>query len=124
SIELANVAEALEDADWVSAMQDESVRVVDIEILLLGQKLQTQPTSQRFVVPTNSSHHSGTNVADDEVTYVVRLSMPPPYLLTAAVTTTVIADVTSIPALGAGTRMVPHNIFGDSASTSWPTRTL
>nr|GFB69290.1 hypothetical protein [Tanacetum cinerariifolium] len=65
---------------------------------------------------TYSSHHSGTNVADDEVTSIVRLSMSPHPLLTAVVTTTVIDDVAFIPTPGARTRPVPHSIFIDSAS--------
>nr|GFA67863.1 hypothetical protein [Tanacetum cinerariifolium] len=52
----------------------------------------------------------------DEVTSIVRLSMPPHPLLTAVVTTTVIDDVAFIPAPGARTRPVPHSIFIDSAS--------
>ncbi|GKB32215.1 hypothetical protein Tco_0871616 [Tanacetum coccineum] len=44
----------------------------------------------------HSSHHSSTNVADAEVTSIVRSSVPPPPVLTAAVVTTAIvaeADV-------------------------------
>nr|GEW67307.1 hypothetical protein [Tanacetum cinerariifolium] len=45
--------------------------------------LCTLCAAERFVVLSNSSHHSSTNAADDKVTFIVRSSMPPPHVLTA-----------------------------------------
>ncbi|GJU34132.1 hypothetical protein Tco_1182486 [Tanacetum coccineum] len=55
-----------------------------------------------------------THATDEEVTSIVRSSMSPPPLLTVAVATTIIADVTSAPAPRAGTRQVPPKLFTDS----------
>ncbi|GKC50836.1 hypothetical protein Tco_1073581 [Tanacetum coccineum] len=45
----------------------------------------------------HSSHELNENDADDEVTSIVRSSMPPPLVLTAVVSTTIIASATSAP---------------------------
>ncbi|GJS89959.1 hypothetical protein Tco_0772595 [Tanacetum coccineum] len=79
--------------------------------------LRTQRATERFVVLSDSSHHSSTNVADDEVTSIVRSSMLPPHVLTAAIATTIVTDAISAPVPGGGTEPVLHNIFRDSAST-------
>ncbi|GKA94771.1 hypothetical protein Tco_0816809 [Tanacetum coccineum] len=60
-----------------------------------GPNLPTQPATERFVVLSDSSNHSSTNVASDEVTSVVRSSMPPPPVLTAAIATAVTFGATS-----------------------------
>ncbi|GKB81506.1 ribonuclease H-like domain-containing protein [Tanacetum coccineum] len=60
-----------------------------------GPNLPTQPATERFVVLSDSSNHSSTNVASDEVTSVVRSSMPPPLVLTAAIATAVTFGATS-----------------------------
>ncbi|GJZ83294.1 hypothetical protein Tco_0648467 [Tanacetum coccineum] len=54
----------------------------------------------------------------DEVTSVIRSSMPPPSVLTTVVATTIIVDATSAPTPRACTEPVPHSIFRDSASLS------
>ncbi|GKC54987.1 hypothetical protein Tco_1077732 [Tanacetum coccineum] len=76
------------------------------------------PTPEREGDLTDSSHHSSTHAVDDEVTSIVRSSMPPPSVLTAAVATTIIADVTFASAPRVGTGQVPPSIFRDSTSTS------
>ncbi|GKA23903.1 hypothetical protein Tco_0709936 [Tanacetum coccineum] len=82
-----------------------------------GPNLRTQRAAERFVVLSYSSRHSSTNVADDEVTSIVRSSMLPPLVLTAAIATTIIADATSAPVPGGGSKPVLHSIFRDSAFT-------
>nr|GEV93957.1 hypothetical protein [Tanacetum cinerariifolium] len=44
--------------------------------------------TEMFVVLSDSFHHFSTSAADDEVTSIVRSSMPPLHVMTAAVTTT------------------------------------
>ncbi|GJY13598.1 hypothetical protein Tco_0382907 [Tanacetum coccineum] len=60
-----------------------------------GTNLRTQRPSERFVISSDSSHHSSTNAAEAEVTSIVRSPILPPPLMTAAVTTTVIAGTSS-----------------------------
>ncbi|GJV99657.1 hypothetical protein Tco_1554909 [Tanacetum coccineum] len=82
-----------------------------------GPNLRTQRASERFVVLSYSSRHSSTNVADDEVTSIVRSSMLPPLVLTAAIATTIIVNATSALVPGGGTEPILHSNFRDSAST-------
>nr|GEX59859.1 hypothetical protein [Tanacetum cinerariifolium] len=82
-----------------------------------GPNLRTQRVAKRFVVLSDSSHRSSTNVADDEVTSIIRSFMPPPPILTVVVATTIIVDATSASASRAGTEPVPRSIFRDSVST-------
>ncbi|GJS76870.1 hypothetical protein Tco_0726751 [Tanacetum coccineum] len=84
---------------------------------ITGPNLRTQLASERFVVLTDSSHHFSTHAVNDEVTSIVRSSMPPSPMLTVAVATTIIADVTFAPVPRVGTGQVPPSIFRDSAST-------
>nr|GEZ92303.1 hypothetical protein [Tanacetum cinerariifolium] len=80
-----------------------------------GPNLRTQRAVERFVVLSDSSHHS--SVVDDEATSIVRSSVPLPPVLNAAVTTTIIVDATFASTPRKGTEPVPRNIFRDSAST-------
>ncbi|GJU94369.1 hypothetical protein Tco_1319125 [Tanacetum coccineum] len=57
-------------------------------------------SAERFVISLDSSHDLNANAIDDEVTSVIRSSMPPPSILTAAVATTITAGVTSAPVHG------------------------
>nr|GEW12771.1 inactive protein kinase SELMODRAFT_444075 [Tanacetum cinerariifolium] len=59
--------------------------------------LAAERATKMFVVLSDSSHHSSTNVADDEVTSIVRSSMPPLPVLTASVATTTTTSATSTP---------------------------
>ncbi|GJR87578.1 hypothetical protein Tco_0211589 [Tanacetum coccineum] len=78
--------------------------------------LRTQLATERFVVLSDYSHHSSTNAADDEVTFIIRSSMPHPLVLTAVVTTTIIDDATSALAPRIGTEPVLRSIFEYFAS--------
>ncbi|GKD25060.1 hypothetical protein Tco_1231274 [Tanacetum coccineum] len=80
--------------------------------------LWTQRQSKRFVISSDSSHHSSTNAADDEVTSFVRFFVPPHPLMTIAIATTAIAGGTSAPVPRVGAEPVPRSIFRDFASPS------
>ncbi|GKC16711.1 hypothetical protein Tco_1013493 [Tanacetum coccineum] len=83
---------------------------------VIGPNMRTKPATERFFVLSDSSHHSSTNVAGDEVTSIVRSLVPEPPIMTTAVATTVVADTFArVPRIGP--RLVPRSIFGDSAST-------
>ncbi|GKA36235.1 hypothetical protein Tco_0722726 [Tanacetum coccineum] len=81
-----------------------------------GTGLRTQHLAERFVISSDSSHELNENDADDEVTSIVRSSMPPPLVLTAVVSTTIIASATSTPIHKLGVRQVQPSIFRDFAS--------
>nr|GEV45611.1 integrase, catalytic core [Tanacetum cinerariifolium] len=81
-----------------------------------GPNLHTHRPSERFVISSESSHHSSRNAADAEVTSLVRSPVPPPPVMTTAVFTTAIAGATSAQVLGEGTEPVHHSRFVDSAS--------
>ncbi|GKA27112.1 hypothetical protein Tco_0713280 [Tanacetum coccineum] len=111
------------------AVQDEGDNIVRIEdevpasvaeraksTLLVEVGVAARPT-ERFIVLSDSSQHSSTNDADDEVTSIVRSSMPPPLVLTATVATTIIADTTFALVPKVGIELVPYIIFRDSVST-------
>ncbi|GKA64020.1 hypothetical protein Tco_0763626 [Tanacetum coccineum] len=65
-----------------------------------GTGLWIRHPAERFVISLDSSHDLNANAIDDEVTSVIRSSMPPPSILTAAVATTITAGVTSAPVHG------------------------
>ncbi|GJT50141.1 hypothetical protein Tco_0976298 [Tanacetum coccineum] len=81
-----------------------------------GTGLRTQHPAERFVISSDSPHDSNTNDADDEVTSIVRSSMPPPRVLTAAVATTIVAGATFAPVHESGTVQDQPSFFRDSAS--------
>nr|GFC44592.1 hypothetical protein [Tanacetum cinerariifolium] len=60
---------------------------------------------KRFVNSSDSSDHSGVNIAEAKVDYVVRTSMP---TITSAITTTPTADPTAI----AKEKLVGSSVFG------------
>ncbi|GJX64891.1 hypothetical protein Tco_0299234, partial [Tanacetum coccineum] len=60
-----------------------------------GPNLRIQRATERFVVLSDSSHHSSTNAADDEVTSIFRSSMLPPHVLIAAIATTIVTNAIS-----------------------------
>ncbi|GJT20025.1 hypothetical protein Tco_0878731 [Tanacetum coccineum] len=80
--------------------------------------LWTQHPAERFVISSDSSYHSSTNVADDEVTSIIKSPVPPPPIMTASIATTAIAGATSALVHESGIRPVQRNIFRDSASPS------
>nr|GEU37613.1 hypothetical protein [Tanacetum cinerariifolium] len=60
-----------------------------------GTGLRTRHPAKSFVISSDSSHDLNANATDDEVTSVIRSSVPPPPVLTAAIATTIAAGVTS-----------------------------
>nr|GEX55678.1 hypothetical protein [Tanacetum cinerariifolium] len=93
----------------------------------------TRTAMERFVVLTYFSYYSGTNAADEEVNSIVRSSVPPPLILTVAVTTTVVPGAIFVLIHDLGVGQVNPSIFRDSASPtmgeedvaglSWPVGT-
>nr|GEX51898.1 hypothetical protein [Tanacetum cinerariifolium] len=73
--------------------------------LLAGANLHTIGASQRFVISSDSSDHSGVNIMEAEVDYVVRTYMP---IITGATTTTPTADPVAI----AKEKLVGFSLFG------------
>nr|GEU47634.1 hypothetical protein [Tanacetum cinerariifolium] len=57
---------------------------------IAGTNLHTQHPCERFLISSDSSHHSSANATDAEVTSFVRSFVLPPPAMTVAVTTTVI----------------------------------
>ncbi|GKE94564.1 hypothetical protein Tco_1579419 [Tanacetum coccineum] len=83
-----------------------------------GPNLRTWHLDERFVISSDSSHHSSRNAADVEVTSIVRSSIPPPLVTTAVVATTVVAGTSSAHVLGACTEPTIQSLFADSVSLS------
>ncbi|GJV29491.1 hypothetical protein Tco_1385939 [Tanacetum coccineum] len=80
-----------------------------------GPSLQTIGPSARFVVFSDSSHHSGAKSADREVDFLARSDAP---VMTEATTVTIPADVSK-------DKSAPHpSVFGSSSSSEKTDRTL
>ncbi|GKE19838.1 hypothetical protein Tco_1431350, partial [Tanacetum coccineum] len=60
---------------------------------LAGANLQTVTAPQRFVISSDSSHHSGTHIAETEADSLIRSSAP---AMTTATTITVTAGVATV----------------------------
>ncbi|GJX84601.1 hypothetical protein Tco_0335375 [Tanacetum coccineum] len=75
--------------------------------------LQTQLQDERFVISSNSSHHSSINVADDEVTSIVRSSILPPLLMAVAVAAIAVDGTYSVLVPGAGTGPAIQSLFAE-----------
>ncbi|GJX05934.1 hypothetical protein Tco_0193866 [Tanacetum coccineum] len=83
-----------------------------------GPSLRTVGPSARFVVLSDSSHHSGAKSADPEVDSLVRSAAP---VMTEATTVATVA----IPADVSKDKSVPHpSVFGSSSSSEKTDRTL
>ncbi|GKA12901.1 hypothetical protein Tco_0692447 [Tanacetum coccineum] len=89
-----------------------------------GPNLRTQHPSERFVISSNSSHHSSTNAADAEVASTVRSPVPPPPVMTVAVTNTTIAGTFSVLDLEVGAEPVIQSLFMDFDSSTMDSETL
>ncbi|GJW88824.1 hypothetical protein Tco_0164164 [Tanacetum coccineum] len=74
-----------------------------------GLNLRTIRASQRFVISLDSSHHSGTNVAEAEVDYLIRSSVP---VMTTVTTVTSTVD----PAAVAKKKPAEPSLFGATSS--------
>ncbi|GKF20169.1 hypothetical protein Tco_0068807, partial [Tanacetum coccineum] len=81
-----------------------------------GIGLRTRHPAERFVISSDSSHNLNANATNDEVTSIIRSSMPRPPVLTTAIATTIIAGATSTPVHESGVGQVQPSIFRDSAS--------
>ncbi|GJX37348.1 hypothetical protein Tco_0250651 [Tanacetum coccineum] len=76
---------------------------------MAGVNLQTITAPPRFVVSSDSSHHSGANIAEAEVDSFVRPSIP---LMTLATTVTFTVD----PATTVKEKFVESSVFGGDSS--------
>ncbi|GKD87515.1 hypothetical protein Tco_1358669, partial [Tanacetum coccineum] len=83
-----------------------------------GPNLQTKPAAVRFIISSDSSHHSDTHDLDVEVSSLVRSTVPDPPVMTAAVTTTVVVETSLVSVSKATAKPVNPTLFGDSMSTS------
>ncbi|GJR05432.1 hypothetical protein Tco_0528416 [Tanacetum coccineum] len=84
-----------------------------------GPSLRTIGPSARFVVLSDSSHHSSANSAGPEVDSLVRSAAP---VMTEAIT---VATTVAIPADIGKDKSVPHpSVFGSSSSSEKTDRTL
>ncbi|GKB18165.1 hypothetical protein Tco_0852088 [Tanacetum coccineum] len=87
-----------------------------------GPSLQTIGPSARFVVLSDSSHHSGAKSADPEFDSLVRSAS---LVMTEATTVATVATMVSIPADVSKYKSAPHpSIFGSSSSSEKMDRTL
>ncbi|GJY14353.1 hypothetical protein Tco_0384775 [Tanacetum coccineum] len=85
---------------------------------MTGANLRTMGPAERFVIPSDSSHHSSTNAPKAEVDSIIRSAVPPSVITEAVVTftTTGIPSV-SIPETSAKINSPIHaSMFHDSGS--------
>nr|GEX47348.1 hypothetical protein [Tanacetum cinerariifolium] len=88
---------------------------------IFGPNLRTQRPAERFVISSDSFHHSSTNATDVKVTSIVRSPFSPPLVMIKAVATTAVAattvgGVTSALVLRVGTEPIHASIFTNSTS--------
>ncbi|GJX48793.1 hypothetical protein Tco_0273983 [Tanacetum coccineum] len=89
---------------------------------VIGPSLRTIGPSARFVVLSDSSHHSGAKSADLEVDSLVRSAIP---VMTKATTMTTIAPIVAILADVGKDKSVSHlSVFGSSSLSEKTDRTL
>ncbi|GKD07377.1 hypothetical protein Tco_1187062 [Tanacetum coccineum] len=87
-----------------------------------GPSLRSVAASARFVVLSDSSHHSGTNSAGPEADSFVRSAVP---VTTEATIVTTVATTIAIPAdTGKDKSVPPPSVFGGSSSCEKTDRTL
>ncbi|GJY38559.1 hypothetical protein Tco_0424923 [Tanacetum coccineum] len=87
-----------------------------------GPSLRSIGLSTRFVVLSDSSHHSGAKSADPEVDSLVRSAAP---IMTEATTVATVATTVAIPANVSKDKSAPHpSIFCSSSSSEKTDRTL
>nr|GEW07887.1 hypothetical protein [Tanacetum cinerariifolium] len=98
---------------WIDVVADDEVQAI-----FADKTKRIRKTRKAADGAGDSSHDLNANAIDDEVTFVIRSSMPPPPVLTAAVATNITTDVTSAPVHGSGARKAQPSIFRDFASPS------
>nr|GEX42408.1 transposase (putative), gypsy type [Tanacetum cinerariifolium] len=81
----------------IGATVAETMPFVTSSVTLTPHNLQTQHPAKRFVISSESSHHSSTNAADVEVTFISRFSISPSPVMTAAVAATAVAGISFAP---------------------------
>ncbi|GJV58792.1 hypothetical protein Tco_1464892, partial [Tanacetum coccineum] len=77
---------------------------------LAGANLRTVGAPQRFVISSDSSHHSGANITEAEADSFIRPSVP---LMTMTTTVTSTVDPTTT----AKEKLVESSVFGDGSSS-------
>ncbi|GJT70486.1 hypothetical protein Tco_1064415 [Tanacetum coccineum] len=85
---------------------------------VFGPNLRTKPAAVRFVISSDSSHHSGTHAVDAEVSSLVRSTILDPPVMTAAFTTTIVIGASLVLMSKVTVKPVNPTLFGDSMSTS------
>ncbi|GKG34353.1 hypothetical protein Tco_0437049, partial [Tanacetum coccineum] len=89
---------------------------------VIGPSLRTIGPSARFVVLSDSSHHSGAKSADLEVDSLVRSAVP---VMTKATTVATVATTVAIPVDADKDKSAPHpSVFGSSSSSEKTDYTL
>ncbi|GKF07616.1 hypothetical protein Tco_0041840 [Tanacetum coccineum] len=89
---------------------------------VIGPSLLTVGPSVRFVVLSDSSHHSGAKSADPEVDSLVRSAAP---VMTEATTVATVATTVAIPVDVNKDKSAPHpSVFGSSSSSEKTDHTL
>ncbi|GKB01378.1 hypothetical protein Tco_0829422 [Tanacetum coccineum] len=83
-----------------------------------GPNLRTKPTGVRFVISSDSSHHSGTHAANVEVSSLVRSTIPDPPVMTAAVATTAVIETSLVSVPKVKVNPINPALFKDSISIS------
>ncbi|GJT48646.1 hypothetical protein Tco_0974803 [Tanacetum coccineum] len=91
---------------------------VDHTDSISGPNLRTKSAAVRFVISSDSSHHSGTHAVDVEVSSLVRYTILDPPVMTAAVATTAAVGTSLVSVSKVTVKPVNPTIFGDSMSTS------
>ncbi|GKF70017.1 hypothetical protein Tco_0203074, partial [Tanacetum coccineum] len=84
---------------------------------ITGLNFRTIGASERFVISSDSSHHSSTNASRYKVDYVIRFSIVPP-VMTEVVVTSHAVNVPPVPEMGTKVTAPVHaSMFHDSDST-------
>ncbi|GKE15452.1 hypothetical protein Tco_1423029, partial [Tanacetum coccineum] len=86
---------------------------------IIGLNLRTIGASERFVISSDSSHHSSINASRAEADSVIKSDVVP-LVMTEAVITTNVASIPSAPAPETGTKLISPvhaSMFHDSDST-------
>nr|GEX41121.1 putative transposase (putative), gypsy type [Tanacetum cinerariifolium] len=79
--------------------------------------LRTHNLAERFVISSDSSQHSSTNVTDVEVSSILRSPVSDLPIMTTVVATTVVVDTSSVSVPRAGNESILRSIFRYSSST-------
>nr|GEV40547.1 hypothetical protein [Tanacetum cinerariifolium] len=83
-----------------------------------GPNLRTKPAAMRFVISSDSSHHSGTHAVDVEVSSLVMSIVSDPPIITMAVTTTIAVETSLVSVSKVKVKPINSTLFGDSMLTS------